>query len=102
MLTIDMNTNNQDGTTLNVAIQGRIDSTSVDDFNNEVFSAIDNANALVINMEECKYLSSAGLRSLLNLHQEFMGKGGMTLTNVNDYIMEIFEFTGFDSIFNIQ
>ena len=43
------------------------------------------------------YLTSAGLRVLLETQQEMNDiEGEMVLRNVSDDIMEVFELTGFD------
>ena len=91
-----------DGTTMRVALEGRIDTASSEDFNREVRDALDGVDELVIDMTGLKYLTSAALRSLLTTHKSMMKKGGMRLYGVNPQIMEIFEFTGFDSLFNIE
>ena len=48
------------------------------------------------------YISSAGLRVLLSTHKNFAKKGGMTITNVNETVMDIFDVTGFKDILTIK
>ena len=50
-----------------------------------------------------EYISSAGLGVLLKAHKRVMGGGGrLRLVNVNNHIFDIFRFSGFDQLFDIQ
>ncbi len=49
-----------------------------------------------------EYLSSAGLRVLLSTQKTMNRQGTMTLRNVNETIMEIFDVTGFADILTIE
>lgn len=90
-----------DNGTVTAMVEGSINTATAKDFEVELKALASNANELVIDMGEVKYMSSAGLRTLLILHKLMKPKGGMKLARVNDYVYEIFEFTGFDVAFNI-
>jgi anti-sigma B factor antagonist len=50
-----------------------------------------------------EYVSSAGLGVLLKAHKRLMGSGGrLRLINVNNHIFDIFRFSGFDQLFEVQ
>lgn len=50
-----------------------------------------------------EYISSAGLGVLLKTHKRLMvGSKGLTLVNVNTHIIDIFRYSGFDKLFEIQ
>ncbi len=50
-----------------------------------------------------EYLSSAGLGVLLKTQKRLMGTGGgLTLINVSNHINDIFRYSGFDQIFEIE
>jgi len=50
-----------------------------------------------------EYISSAGLGVLLKTHKRLMGAGdGLRLINVNSHINDIFTYSGFDRLFDIQ
>ena len=83
-------------------IKGKLDTGTTPELAAALEGDAETADALVIDMAELKYISSAGLRLLLSLHKKMMGKGGLTIRNVNETNMEIFEFTGFTDIFNIE
>ena len=58
---------------------------------------------LRINLENVVYVSSAGLRAFLN-GQKYANKNGieMSLFNVADMVMEVFEMTGFIDILTVE
>jgi len=87
---------------LTVLLEGKLDTNTTPQVQSEVEADVENADSLVIDMKDLKYISSAGLRLLLSLHKKMMAKGGMTIKNVNDTNMEILEFTGFSDILNIE
>jgi anti-sigma B factor antagonist len=50
-----------------------------------------------------EYLSSAGLGVLLKTQKRLMGGGGgLKLINVSKHINDIFRYSGFDQIFDIE
>ena len=95
-------TTKTDGGALQVALEGRLDTVTSPQLENELKNALDGADALVLDMEALEYISSAGLRVLLSAQKLMSGKGGMKLLHVNDTIMEIFEVTGFSDILTIE
>jgi len=59
--------------------------------------------ACVIDMQALEYISSAGLGVLLRTHKRLTGEGGgLQLVNVNTHINDIFTYSGFDRLFDIQ
>jgi anti-sigma B factor antagonist len=50
-----------------------------------------------------EYISSAGLGVLLRAHKRVMGGGGkLRLVNVNNHIFDIFRYSGFDQLFEVE
>ena len=50
-----------------------------------------------------EYISSAGLGVLLKAHKRLMGSDGrLRLINVNNHIYDIFRYSGFDQLFEVQ
>ena len=48
-------------------------------------------------------MSSSGLRVILLAQKQIKAKGGsLVVSNVNEYIMEIFDITGFSNILTIK
>ena len=91
-----------DGNKLQIDAIGRIDSVTAPEFESEIKSSIENITALVLNFEKLDYISSAGLRVLLSSQNIMDKKGTMTIINVSEEVMEIFEVTGFSDILTIE
>lgn len=92
----------EDAGKMTIAIEGRLDSTTAPELENEVEASIAGVNELVFDFDKLEYVSSAGLRVLLSAQKKMNEQGTMTLINVSDEIMGIFEITGFVDILNIQ
>ena len=92
----------KDAGTLNVIISGRIDTSTAPELDESVNQNLDDVNELILDFKDVNYVSSAGLRVLLSLHKKMSAKGGMVVKNVNETNMEIFDFTGFADILNIE
>lgn len=57
----------------------------------------------VVDMAGLEYISSAGLGVLLKTHKRLMStSGGLKLINVNTHINDIFRYSGFDKLFEIE
>lgn len=78
-----------------VTLSGRLDTMTAPDLETELEKSLVNVSHLVFDMKELEYISSAGLRVLLNAMQVMETQGDMVLRNVCDRVMEIFEITGF-------
>jgi anti-anti-sigma factor len=56
-----------------------------------------------IDMSGLEYISSAGLGVLLRTHKRLMATGGkLQLVNVGHHINDIFKYSGFDKLFDVQ
>ena len=98
-MTIEKNLN---GTELTVKVSGRLDTTTAPELEAEVMGAISGITKLVLNFEALEYLSSAGLRVLLQAQKTMNKQGEMVVRNVNETISEIFEVTGFSDVLTIE
>ena len=57
----------------------------------------------VIDMSRLEYISSAGLGVLLRTHKRLMESGqGVKMVNVGSHIYDIFTYSGFDRLFEIE
>ena len=93
---------NQNGTTLEIALEGRLDTTTAPELERELKDSLNDADALTLDFSKLDYISSAGLRVLLSAHKAMSAKGGMKVTNVNEIVREVFEVTGFADILTIE
>lgn len=86
--------------TLNVVLEGRLDTTTAPELENFLFKHYDSFDYLVLDCESLSYVSSAGLRVLLSAQKRT--KGSMKLIKVCELVMEVFEMTGFTDILVIE
>ena len=98
-MTIEKNLN---GTELNVKVVGRLDTTTAPELEAAVMGSLAGVEKLVLDFTELEYLSSAGLRVLLQAQKTMNKQGEMIIKNVNETIHEIFEVTGFIDILTIE
>lgn len=91
-----------EGTTLALALEGRLDTTTAPQLETELKSSLDGVTALDLDFEKLEYLSSAGLRVLLAAQKVMNKQGTMVIRHVNDTIHEVFEVTGFLDILTIE
>ena len=95
-------TKKQNGTNLVIALEGRLDTLTAPELEKELNACLDTADTLTLDFENLAYISSAGLRALLNAHKTMSAKGGMKVVNVNEIVKEVFEVTGFADVLTIE
>ena len=72
----------QNGTSLTIRLSGRLDTTTSPQLVAELEGAFDGCSELVFDMADLDYISSAGLRILLNSNKKITKNGGvMTIRN---------------------
>lgn len=91
-----------DGMTLNVALEGRLDTTTAPQLEAELKQSIADNTELILDFAKLEYISSAGLRVLLAAQKVMNKQGKMVIRNVNDVILEVFEVTGFVDILTVE
>ena len=91
-----------DGTKLEIALEGRLDTMTAPQLEEEVKNNIEGIKELIFDLKNLAYVSSAGLRVLLSAQKTMNKQGSMTIRNANEEVMEIFEVTGFIDILNIE
>ena len=95
-------TKSDNGTNLEIALEGRLDTTTAPELEQALKDSMDSASALMLDFGKLDYISSAGLRVLLSAHKAMSKKGGMKVTHVNEIVNEVFDVTGFADILNIE
>lgn len=90
------------GRNLNIALEGRLDTTTAPDLEAIVRGELDNAETLTFDFAKLEYISSAGLRILLAAQKIMNKQGKMVVKNVSEEVKEIFEVTGFSDILTIE
>ena len=84
-----------------LTLEGRLDTVSAPELEQVIKEMLPGLRSLTLDFEKLDYISSAGLRVLLSAQKSMNKQGSMTVTHVNETIMEIFEVTGFSDILTI-
>lgn len=86
-----------------VAIRGRVDTMTAGDFEAEISNVLEEGvSKLILDCSNLDYISSSGLRVFLVAQKKMMAKGGhLRLCCLKPEIKEIFDISGFSSIFSI-
>ena len=90
------------GTCLEIALEGRLDTTTSPELEGELKNSYNSTDSLVLDFSKLDYISSAGLRVLLSAHKVMSAKSGMKIRNVNEVVREVFDVTGFSDILTIE
>ena len=95
-------TKTQNGTALEIALDGRLDTMTAPELEKELNASLDAADTLTLDFTNLAYISSAGLRVLLSAHKVMSKKGGMKVTHANEIVKEVFDVTGFADIISME
>lgn len=92
------------GPVLVLQARGRINVRSADVFEFEVRRAAAGTDRdVILDASQVTYISSAGLRAVLRLWQNFKGKQRtLHVCALQPYILQVFEMIGFDQIIPIE
>ena len=87
-----------------VTITGRLDAVTAPEYEKEVNELISGGEiTFVVDFDGLDYISSAGLRGLLVTAKQLKGKGGQVrFANVKGTVKEVFDISGFGSIFQMD
>ena len=95
-------TKTKKGTTVIISIDGRIDTHTAMEFGEQVNDALDNIENLILDFSNVEYISSLGLRAILELQKRMASQGTMKVLNPNSSVMDVFNMTGFSKILTIE
>ena len=88
---------------LTLSVEGRIDTVTSQDLNNEINNEMGNFTSLILDFADLEYISSAGLRVLIATQKKLKADDiPFVIKNVNDVVNEIFRMSGFDKILKIE
>ena len=98
-MTITMNRND---TELTVTVDGRLDTLTSPDLEEQLDDALEGVQKLIFDFENLQYISSAGLRVLAGALDAMMEQDGeMFVSGANEDILAVFEITGFTDELNL-
>ena len=88
---------------LTLAIEGRIDTITSQELDEEINVELGNFDSLIMDFSDLEYISSAGLRVLIATQKKLKADNiPFIIRNVNDTVGEIFRMSGFDKILKIE
>ncbi|MBI1208349.1 MAG: anti-sigma factor antagonist [Azospirillum sp.] len=92
------------GGTVVIEARGRLDSNTARSFEEKLLGAIAPADpVMVVDCSQLDYVSSAGLRVLLMAAKRVKAaKGRLALCGLKPHVQEVFDVSGFSSIFVIH
>jgi anti-sigma B factor antagonist len=84
-------------------VSGRMDASNSSLFEEEVKKAVaEGSKNVAADLGNLEYISSAGLRSILSAGKLIKAENGsLKLCSLNGIVLEVFEISGFDAIFEI-
>jgi len=100
---MEININNANNRTV-ITITGRLDTINSPNFEKAVAPVIaGNMQDVVLDCTSLDYISSSGLRLFLTMQKAANAKNGkLTLLGMKPIIKEIFDITGFSSMFRFE
>lgn len=87
---------------LTVKVSGGLDTTTAPELETVLTESLDEVKELILDFDELEYISSAGLRVILQAQKTMEEQGSMKVIGVNEEIMEVFDITGFVDILTIE
>ena len=92
---------NNDVVTLH--LEGKFNSEVADDVKKQIADLEVDAKEIILDFKDLLYVSSAGLRAILETHKNMKANGKqLTLINVDPGNMDILESTGLTKFLNIR
>lgn len=91
------------GSYIRLMVEGRVDTNTSPRLQQEILSAFQRNNDVVVDFLNVPAISSAGLRALLIGQKTAVSKGGtFKLTNVSGVVKNVLDMSGFSRILNIE
>ena len=86
-----------------LAVEGRLDQNETGNLEKAVMTLLDaGEKKLLFDFSELNYINSSGLRILVMAFQRLKPAGGaLGVCNLKDYILEVFEISGYDKLFSL-
>lgn len=92
----------KDGTLLTVKPEGRLDTVSSPELERFLKARYDGCSRLILDLAKVGYISSAGLRVLIQAHKAMKDRDGLAVRNVCDTVREVLSMTGFIHVLKIE
>lgn len=90
------------GTKLTIFLDGRLDTDTAPSLERKLKEDLKGVTELIIDADKLEYISSDGLRTLLNAQKIMDKQGTLVIINVSNEVYKAFESTGFSNILNVK
>lgn len=81
---------------------GKIDTTTSPEFAAALGEAMKQSTLVELNLAETQYISSSGIRVLMDTAKKLDEKGSFKLTHVGSAVMEVLDMTGLTDILDVE
>lgn len=89
--------------TLILQIKGNITTLTAPSFEGKLTECLtEDVRQLILDFDKVEYMSSAGIRVIMNADRVMNRQGSMKLVHVNEEIQELFEVTGLCDFLTIE
>ena len=95
-------TKKSEGDRLEIDLEGRLDAVTAPQLFKELEASLDGVHELVFDLSMLVYISSIGLRVMLQAQRKLRGKGTMIVKNPSSVVSEILSLTRFNEILTIE
>ena len=96
-------TTKKEGASLTVALDGELNTVSAPALKELLEKSLPETEALTLDFAKCDFVSSAGLRVLLNAYKSLKAKkGAMHFLNIGPSFSEVLNITGLDVVFGLK
>ena len=85
-----------------IELEGAANTVTSQELERQLPYLLEGAVDVVLDLKKLNYITSAGLRVLLQLENTMEERGSMIVVNVSEEVMEIFTVTGFTKVLKIQ
>ena len=93
----------KDGTLLTVLPKDRLDTATSPQLKQDILPHLEGVQEIIMDFEQVEYISSAGLRVLLELYQDMEDIGGtLKVIHVRKSIMAVFRLVSFEEIVSVE
>jgi anti-anti-sigma factor len=93
-------TKNTEGNKVTLTLSGWLDTQAAPELTAELNALGPDVEQLEIDMKDCEYISSSGVRQLVAAHKKM--KGNLVIRNVSKEILDVFTMTGVAAWINIE
>ena len=95
-------TKNKNGNTLEIALEGRLDTVTAPELEDALKGELKGVTLTRYDMTNLEYVSSAGLRVMLQAHRNMAYGGETVISHASEIVRQVLSVTGFNEVFTIE